>query len=105
MMIEGTWNVTISTPIGAQHVVLRVRERAGAIEGTATQGAETVPMLDAVLEGARFRWSQRVTKPLKLDLRFEVQLDGDRMTGTAKAGIFPASKLEGTRAPPAVGAG
>jgi hypothetical protein len=89
--------VTISTPIGKQHVTIRIFEREGRFEGTATQGAETVPIIDATWEGSRLTWSQLVTRPLKLNIKFDVSVMGDKMTGTAKAGVFPASKVEGTR--------
>ena len=39
----------------------------------------------------------RVSKPMKLQLHFEVIVQRDVMTGTAKAGFLPASKLTGHR--------
>jgi hypothetical protein len=95
----GTWTVIISTPIGKQHVTLRISEQGGGLAGTATQGAETVPFIDTTWDGDRLRWSQDVTKPMRLHIKFDVNVSGDEMTGTAKAGVFPASKLEGKRAP------
>jgi hypothetical protein len=94
---DGTWTVNIATPIGKQQVVFWICSRAGCLEGTATQGSETVPFLDAVADGPRLTWSQRVTKPLRLTIAFDVRVDGDSMSGVAKAGVFPASKLEGRR--------
>ncbi len=93
----GTWAVVIATPIGKQHVSLRISQDAGKLGGTATLGAETVPLLGLELEGNRLTWSQNVTRPLKLTLRFEVTFDEVRMTGTAKAGVLPSSSLEGRR--------
>ncbi len=69
------------------------------VAGTATQGAETVPFLDPTIEGNVLRWSQTVTKPMKMTLKFEVTSDGDRMEGKAKPGIFPKVKLSGAREP------
>lgn len=34
---------------------------------------------------------------LRLTLKFEVMVDGDLMTGTAKAGVLPSSRLTGHR--------
>jgi hypothetical protein len=96
-MVEGTWKVIIRTPIGKQHVDLFISARNGRLEGTATQGTETVPLLDPVAEGSRLTWSQNVTKPLRLTIRFDVTIDGAQMSGTAKAGVLPLSKLEGHR--------
>ncbi|WP_366348697.1 hypothetical protein [Paenibacillus amylolyticus] len=38
-----------------------------------------------------------MSKPMKLQLHFEVIVQGDVMSGTAKAGLLPASKLTGHR--------
>jgi hypothetical protein len=95
---EGSWNVTIDTPIGQIAVVFDITEQDGAIHGTARSDDETVEFVDAVADGDRLTWTQVVTTPMKLTLKFDVTVDGDTMTGTSKAGpMFPASKVNGTR--------
>ncbi|MHB8380085.1 MAG: hypothetical protein ACYDB2_09265 [Acidimicrobiales bacterium] len=93
----GTWDVTIDTLIGKMSVVFDISELDGEIHGTARSDAETVEFLDTVAEGDRLTWTQLVTTPMKLTLKFEVDVEGDSMTGTAKAGPFPASPLYGSR--------
>jgi hypothetical protein len=93
----GIWDITIATPIGKMAVVLDITEQDGAIDGTARSDDETVEFLDAVADGNRLTWSQNVTTPMKLTLKFDVTVDGESMTGTSKAGLFPASKVEGSR--------
>lgn len=95
--IAGRWDVTIATPMGQQAVVYEIAVAHGAITGTATQGGEVNPLLEMTISGNRLSWTQRVTKPMKLTLRFDVMVDGDTMTGIAKAGILPGSKLSGSR--------
>ncbi|WP_127580540.1 DJ-1/PfpI family protein [Paenibacillus koleovorans] len=96
-VFDGIWDTTIATPVGKLAVQLHITTVDGVVQGKATQGDEVSPFLQPVLEGRTLRWSQRVTKPMRLNLAFEVNVDGDRMTGTAKAGILPASKLSGVR--------
>lgn len=98
MSITGTWNVNIVTPIGTQHVLLELTEREGAVEGFARGEAETTPLINPVLDDNRLTWAQSITKPMRLHLTFDVTIDGDTLTGTAKAGVLPASKVTGTRA-------
>lgn len=98
MSFQGLWNVTIVTPIGKQEVELRLTQSDDKVSGTATQGRETVPLLDPQLDGERLRWSQSVTKPMKLAIKFDVTRDGDIMSGTAKPGILPSVKVTGQRA-------
>jgi hypothetical protein len=93
----GKWDVTIDTPIGKMAVVFAIKEDNGAISGVASSDAESVELLNPVADGNRLTWTQNVTTPMKLTLKFEVDVDGDAMTGTAKAGILPASKLHGSR--------
>lgn len=94
----GTWDVTLDTPIGKMAVVFNINDADGVISGTASSDAETVDFIDAVADGNHLTWSQAVTTPMKLTLKFDVTVDGDTMTGTSKAGIFPSSKVNGTRA-------
>ena len=42
-------------------------------------------------------WTQHVTTPMRLTLKFDVKVEGDDMTGSYKAGIFPSSTVKATR--------
>ena len=97
MSITGTWNVKISTPIGMQAVVLELTEVGGIVEGVAKGAGENIPLIDPVLDGNRLTWKQSITKPMRLNLTFDVTIDGDTLTGTSKAGKLPTSKVTGTR--------
>ncbi|MFC7441736.1 hypothetical protein [Laceyella putida] len=63
----------------------------------ATGAIEVVEFVDAAIDGNRLTWFQRITKPMRLNLNFEVTVNGNRMTGIAKAGLLPASKIMGER--------
>jgi hypothetical protein len=103
--VVGEWDVTIKTPVGSLHVVYDFRplvdvngvERDGAVTGTATGKGETVPLTDVVVEDRRVRWRQTVTKPMRLKLEFDVEVDGDRLTGHSRAGRLPRSAVAGVR--------
>lgn len=95
MSVAGTWQLTIVTPIGKQVVVLELRERDGGIEGNATGDAETTPLLEPVLNGDRLTWTQVITKPMRLTLKFDVSIEGNALSGTATAGMLPASNVIG----------
>jgi hypothetical protein len=97
MSVAGTWNLSIATPIGKQEVVLELVDDDGVLAGTATGAGETVDLVDPALDGDRLTWTQSITKPVQLDLAFDVTIDGESLEGTAKAGILPKSKVSGTR--------
>jgi hypothetical protein len=96
MSILGEWDVTIKTPIGSLAVAYAFTDD-GAVAGTATGKGETVPLRDITVAGQRVTWSQSVTKPMRLNLDFDVEVDGDRLTGYSKAGRLPRSAVTGVR--------
>ena len=97
MSIVGDWEVTIKTPIGSLAVVYTFADRDGALEGTATSKSEAVPVHDIVVDRQRVTWRQSVTKPMRLNLEFDVVVDGDRLTGHSRAGRLPRSAVTGIR--------
>lgn len=98
MSFDGRWNITIPTPIGKQEVTLDIIDRDGQLSGTATQGDECVAFVDPVIDGDRIRWSQQVTKPMRLTIKFDLVRDGDTLSGTAKPGILPSTSVTGAKA-------
>ncbi len=94
---NGDWDATIATPLGNMEVKLSIAVGSDKIMGTAVQGEETIPFANPVFIDNKLSWSLRITKPMRLNLKFEVEVDGDRMTGIAKAGVLPSSKLTGNR--------
>ncbi|SEH77232.1 hypothetical protein SAMN04489835_3945 [Mycolicibacterium rutilum] len=97
----GDWDVRIKTPVGSLQVVYRFLDEAGTVVGTADGKAETVPLTDIVitdsLDGQRIQWRQSVTKPMRLNLEFDVLVQGDRMSGHSRAGRLPRSAVSGLR--------
>lgn len=91
--------MTIKTPIGSLAVAYTFTDRDGTITGSATGKGETVPLRDVFVDGQRVTWRQSVTKPMRLNLEFDVVIDGDRLSGHSKAGRLPRSAVTGVRRP------
>ncbi len=49
------------------------------------------------VEDNRLSWTMKVSKTMPLTLRYDIQVDGSRLTGKAKMGIFGTAKLTGER--------
>ncbi|MER7010292.1 hypothetical protein ABT324_02535 [Saccharopolyspora sp. NPDC000359] len=91
------WNLTISTPIGKIGAVIELREQDGTWSGTARGSGEDVELQDLVRDGDRITWRQAITRPMRLNLSFDVVVDGDDLDGTSRAGRLPASRVVGRR--------
>ncbi|MFD9891466.1 hypothetical protein ACFWY9_19165 [Amycolatopsis sp. NPDC059027] len=97
MNVTGRWQLDIRTPIGRQTGTLELTETESGLAGMARGETGDVALRDLALDGDRLTWAQSITRPMKLDLRFDVLVTGDALSGTAKAGRLPASKVTGTR--------
>ncbi len=99
MSVEGTWNLVVDTPLGKQRAVLELSTHDGVLRGVARdeRHGEEITLTDLVVDGDRLTWAQSITKPLRLNLVFDVTVGGDEMTGHSKAGRLPRSKVIGHR--------
>ena len=102
MSIEGTWDLVVETPIGKQRATLELSTKDGSWQGVARdqKNGDVSTLTDVVLTGDQLSWAQSITKPMRLNLTFTVTIDGDEMTGRAKAGRLPSSRVTGHRVAP-----
>jgi hypothetical protein len=97
--IVGTWDVRVKTPIGTIAAVYTFAADGpgGALSGSASAGGEVVALTDVAADGATVTWRQAVTRPMRLNLGFEVVAEGDALSGHSRAGRLPRSSVTGTR--------
>lgn len=93
------WDCTITTPVGDMPYELLVRRSAdgtwlGAMKDLNT-GAD-LPVRNGKHSGATLTWESELTKPIKLKLTIEVQVQGKELSGQASAGILGKSPMRGT---------
>jgi hypothetical protein len=96
MSADGTWKITINTPMGAQEVTAQI-----ATSGDSFTGSVTGPMGDQTLAGAvngdTLTWSTQISQPMPMTLEFDAKVAGDTMTGQVKLGMFGNAPLSGVR--------
>ncbi|MFD3753551.1 hypothetical protein ACFWVT_25620 [Streptomyces cyaneofuscatus] len=95
--VTGIWDLSIATPIGKITAVIELREEGGALSGVARGAGEEVRLDGLALTGDRLTWKQAVTRPMRLNLAFDVTVTGDSLAGTSRAGRLPASRVSGLR--------
>lgn len=99
--LAGEWDLRIKTPIGSLDVVYTFTESTEGVAGSARSASETVPLTDIVdrdaADGRHVTWRQKVTRPMRLNLDFDVVVTGDDLRGQARAGRLPGSAVTGRR--------
>lgn len=95
---DGNWNVTVKTPMGEQEIVLTLKTDGGQLSGTAKAMGGELPLENGKVNGNAVSYAVKLTKPMPVTLNIEAEINGDEMSGKAKAGPFGSFALEGKRA-------
>ena len=99
MAVDGTWKLTINTPMGEQQSTLAIKASGTQLTGTqSAPSGEAAPITDGTVNGNAVAWKASITRPMPLTLEFSGTVDGDKMSGEVKLGMFGASSFSGTRA-------
>ncbi|MGD1049694.1 MAG: hypothetical protein ABR947_01325 [Solirubrobacteraceae bacterium] len=98
MSVDGKWNITLNTPMGQQTSTIELISDGSGLTGTQSGNNESGPIYDGSVEGDTATWKVNITRPMPLTVTFNATVEGDSISGTAKAGMFPKSTFVGTRA-------
>ncbi|GAA0431123.1 hypothetical protein [Leifsonia naganoensis] len=96
MSVLGTWSIAMKSPFGEQKFDLTFTDDPprAVMSGN---GDDTTEVDNVVFDGDTATFTQDVASPMKLHIVWTVEVEDDALSGTAKAGMFPAQKVAGTR--------
>jgi hypothetical protein len=97
MSVDGTWNITVQTMMGAQSSTVELVADGANLTGTQSGNGESGPIYDGRADGDTATWKVDITRPMPLTVSFTATVDGDSISGTARAGMFPAAPFSGSR--------
>ena len=98
MSADGTWNLTLETPMGERRSTLTLVTAGGALTGTQEAEGDTTEIAEGSVNGNAVSWKVSVTNPMPLTLTFNGSVEGDAISGTADTGMFGSFPFEGKRA-------
>ena len=97
MAVDGKWNLTINTPMGAQTGAVTLASDGGALTGQMEGQMGTVAIEDGAVDGDAVKWNAKITSPMPMTLEFDGKVEGDNLNGNVKLGAFGSSTFTGTR--------
>ena len=97
MSADGTWNITVETPMGAQSSTSSWSPTAPASPAPRAATARAGRSTTAPSTATASSWKVDITRPMALTVTFKGKVDGDRISGNASAGIFPPAPFDGAR--------
>lgn len=96
--LEGTWNVVVKGPTGPQPAVLTLERNGDKITGAQAGAGTSTPIADFKRDGNSIYWVNHITKPMKIKVEFKGELNGNVISGKAKAGFMGSYPFTATKA-------
>jgi hypothetical protein len=96
--IDGTWNVSINSPMGKQKGVLELRTEGDKLFGTGKAMGNTMEVLDGAVDGDNVTFAMEINRPMTMRMEFKLAVTGDTIAGEVKAGMLGKQKVSGERA-------
>ncbi|HCV35167.1 MAG TPA: hypothetical protein DGF10_10940 [Acidimicrobiaceae bacterium] len=97
MGADGTWNMTMKTPMGEQAGTLTLATDGGTLTGTMSGPQGSLELEDGTVDGDALSWTVNMTSPMPIKVEATATVDGDTLTGEAKLGAFGTAPFNGTR--------
>lgn len=94
--IDGEYDMVLSTPMGPQEMVMRLQRDGGTVSGDLSSPEGAMDFTGTYDEG-RVLFDLKVTKPMKITLKYDLAISGDNVAGTCKMGIFGKAKVKGRK--------
>ena len=94
--VDGTYEVTVKSPLGDQKSTLTVKSDGSGFTGT-NAGAMGSNDISGEVNGNTISWKQQMTVPMPMTLDMTATIDGDAVSGTVGAGAFGSFPMTGTR--------
>jgi hypothetical protein len=96
--VNGKWNVTMNTPMGAQKSTLSLTVSGTTLTGKMEGAQGALDIKDGKANGNDLSWTADLTQPMPIKLEFSGKVDGDKISGSVKLGAFGNASFSGTRA-------
>jgi len=98
MAVDGTYEITIDTPMGAQSLTLTLKTEGGALSGKIDSPMGAQEFSGGSISGDDISWNMEIESPMgKMNLEYKGKVTGDDITGEIKAGDFGSSPFKGKR--------
>jgi hypothetical protein len=98
MAVDGTWNITLNTPMGDRPVTVTLMTEGEALSGSFESPQGKQPFEGGTVSGDEATWSTMFNGAMgEMKLDFVGTVDGDNIEGSVQFGQFGSGRFAGTR--------
>jgi hypothetical protein len=98
MSADGTWKLSMQTPIGERKSTLALKSAGGALTGKLTgEEGNSTDIFDGKAGGDTVSFKAAIKSPMPLTLEFIASVAGDKISGNVSASGVGSWPFSGTR--------
>jgi len=98
MAVDGTWSITMNTPMGSRDVTLKLETSSGRLTGEVSSAQGTQALVNTTVDGDAATWDVEMSGPMgALTLSYAATVEDDAIKGTVEFGGFGSGDFSGTR--------
>lgn len=98
MSADGTWKLSMQTPLGERKATLALQGAGDALTGKLTgEEGNATDIYDGKLDGNTASWKADIKSPMPLTLAFNGTVVGGKIAGTVSAGAIGSWPFSGTK--------
>ena len=98
MSADGTWKLTMQTPIGERKSTLALKEGGGGLTGKLTgEEGNSTDIFEGKASGDSISFKAAIKSPMPLTLEFTGKVAGDKISGNVSASGVGSWPFSGTR--------
>jgi hypothetical protein len=98
MSADGTWKLSMQTPIGERKSTLALKSAGSAVTGKLTgEEGNSTDIFEGTVSGDRVSFKAAIKNPMPLTLEFTAAVTGDKMSGNVSASGVGSWPFSGTR--------
>jgi hypothetical protein len=97
MSVAGSYNCVVKSPMGDQKSVMTVNVDGDSWTGSNVGDQGSLECTDGKVDGNTITWKMAMTVPMPMTLECTATVDGDKIDGSVKAGMFGTFPMTGTR--------
>ncbi len=98
MSVDGSYKVTINSPMGARDVTLALAVDGDSVSGSLSGQDGEQDFSGGSVSGNDIKFAIDMTRPMPMKLEWAGTVDGDSISGTIQLGSFGEASFSGSRA-------
>jgi imidazolonepropionase-like amidohydrolase len=98
--VGGTWSMTLTSPQGPMDITMTITQTGASFTGSMTSLMGTTPIDAGRIDGRAVSWTMSVNMGgQSMDIAFDGEVDGTRMTGSAALGSLGSASFTAEKKP------